>query len=110
MRREGRYSARCRPPAVDSLADQSHARVDGSLWPDSAGSQLSAIAAAEAAALTRELAIASEEYGRLNLQQETNGREPAAPCTRFFARICNRPESPRSRPACRDFRPAADTL
>jgi hypothetical protein len=56
--------------------------VDDRVWPDSAGSQLSAIAEAEAVALTRDLAIASEEDGRLNLQQETNSREPAAPCTR----------------------------
>jgi hypothetical protein len=48
-------------------------------WPDSAGSQLSAIAAAESAALTSYLLIASEDVGRLNLYQETNGQR--ARCT-----------------------------
>jgi hypothetical protein len=66
---------------------------DLACWPDSAGSQLSAIAAAESAALTRDLVIASEDDVRLTLQQETSGREPAAPCTRFPTRIRNRPES-----------------
>ena len=66
--------------------------------PDSAGSQLSAIAAAESAALTRDLVIASEDDVRLPLQQETNGREPAAPCTGFPTRLRNRPNSPRRRP------------
>jgi hypothetical protein len=71
--------------------------IDGRFWPDSAGSQLSAIAEPESAALTGDLAIASKDDVRLHLQQETNGREPAAPCTCFPARIRNRPESRHSR-------------